>query len=82
MPSSTVNRRTWPSIHRVIEKTSGPARTLHEAFAGTDELVRAYLRAVTPAFVDRAITDAHWSPPAAKRYPGEVVEEVVTQYRD
>jgi hypothetical protein len=31
---------------------------------------------------NRAITDARWSPPAPKRYPGEVVEEVVTEYRD
>ena len=70
------------SVHRVIKKTSVPARTLREAFGGTDELVRANCGPSHRMLSNPAITDAHWSPPVPKRYPGEVVEEVVTEYRD
>jgi AcrR family transcriptional regulator len=99
------------SIDRVIEKAGVPAETLREAFGGTDELVRAYLRArhtrlqdalardlpgyrtprerlvgvfeiqgrsfVEPGFRGCALVTA-----SAEALPGEVVEEVVTEYRD
>src|SRR6478736_4059489 len=99
------------SIDRVIEKAGVPPETLREAFGGTDELVRAYLRArhtrlqdalardlpgyrtprerlvgvfeiqgrsfVEPGFRGCALVTA-----SAEALPGEVVEEVVTEYRD
>jgi AcrR family transcriptional regulator len=98
-------------IDQVIEKAGVPAETLLEAFGGTDELVRAYLRArhtrlqdalardlpsyrtprdrlvgvfeiqgrsfVEPGFRGCALVSA-----SAEALPGEVVEEVVTEYRD
>jgi len=70
------------SIHRVIEKASVPARTLREASAVPTSLSARTCGPSHPLLSNRAITDARWSPPAPKRYPGEVVEEVVTEYRD
>ena len=98
-------------IDQVIEKAGVPAETLLEAFGGTDELVRAYLRArhtrlqdalardlpgyPTPrdrlvgvfeiqgrSFVEPGFRGCALVTASAEALPGEVVEEVVTEYRD
>jgi AcrR family transcriptional regulator len=98
-------------IDQVIEKARVPAETLLEAFGGTDELVRAYLRARHSRLQDALARDLPGYPTprdrlvgvfeiqgrsfaepgfrgcalvtaSAEALPGEVVEEVVTEYRD
>ena len=98
-------------IDQVIEKAGVPAETLLDAFGGTDELVRAYLRARHTRLQDALARDLPSYPTprerlvgvfeiqgrsfaepgfrgcalvsaSAEALPGEVVEEVVTEYRD
>src|ERR1700746_9555 len=57
-------------IDQVIEKAGVPAETLLEAFGGTDELVRAYLRARHTRLQDALARDLPGYPTPRDRLVG------------